>query len=74
MTGRGEWGVEKGRRDAFGRVDILVNSAGTDFLTPALEMSEKGWDAMVRLNLKSHFLCSKAVMGTMIKQGGRKHS
>ncbi len=56
--------------EAFGRVDILVNSAGTDFITPALEMSEKGWDAMVRLNLKSHFLCSKAVMGTMIKQGG----
>jgi NAD(P)-dependent dehydrogenase (short-subunit alcohol dehydrogenase family) len=56
--------------EAFGRVDILVNSAGTDFITPALEMSEKGWDAMVRLNLKSHFLCSKAVMGTMIRQGG----
>jgi len=56
--------------EAFGRVDILVNNAGTDFMSPALDLSEKGWDAMVRLNLKSHFLCSKAVIGTMMKQGG----
>jgi NAD(P)-dependent dehydrogenase (short-subunit alcohol dehydrogenase family) len=56
--------------EAFGRVDILVNNAGSDFIAPALELSEKGWDAMVRLNLKSHFLCSKAVIGVMIKQGG----
>ena len=56
--------------EAFGRVDILVNNAGTDFMASALEMSEKGWDAMLRLNLKSHFLCSKAVIGTMMKQGG----
>jgi len=39
--------------EAFGRVDILVNNAGTDFMSPALELSEKGWDAMVRLNLKA---------------------
>lgn len=56
--------------ESFGRVDILVNNAGSDFMAPALELSEKGWDAMVRLNLKSHFICSKAVIGTMIKQGG----
>jgi len=56
--------------ETFGRVDILVNNAGTDFMATALEMSEKGWDSMVRLNLKSHFLCSKAVIGTMMKQGG----
>jgi NAD(P)-dependent dehydrogenase (short-subunit alcohol dehydrogenase family) len=56
--------------EAFGRVDILVNNAGTDFMASALEMNEKGWDSMVRLNLKSHFLCSKAVIGTMTKQGG----
>ena len=56
--------------ETFGRVDILVNNTGTDFMATALEMSEKGWDSMVRLNLKSHFLCSKAVIGTMMKQGG----
>jgi 2-deoxy-D-gluconate 3-dehydrogenase len=56
--------------ETFGRVDILVNNAGTDFMATAIEMSEKGWDSMLRLNLKSHFLCSKAVIGTMIKQGG----
>ena len=56
--------------ETFGRVDILVNNAGTDIMASALEMSEKGWDAMIRLNLKSHFICSKAVIGTMMKQGG----
>lgn len=52
----------------FGRVDILVNNAGGFFVAPALEISEKGWDAVVRMNLKSTFLCSKAVAGIMIAQ------
>ena len=56
--------------EEFGRIDILVNNAGLDFMAPALELSERGWDSMVRLNLKSHFVCSKAVVGAMIKQGG----
>lgn len=56
--------------DEFGRVDILVNVAGTDIPQPALEVSEKLWESMVRLNLTSHFLCSQAVAPIMIKQGG----
>ncbi|NQT48336.1 MAG: 3-oxoacyl-ACP reductase FabG [Chloroflexi bacterium] len=56
--------------EEFGRIDILVNSAGTDIIVPTLELTEKAWDSMIRLNLKSHFLCSKAVAPTMIKQGG----
>jgi NAD(P)-dependent dehydrogenase (short-subunit alcohol dehydrogenase family) len=57
-------------REACGRIDILVNSAGTDMPIPALELAEERWDAVVRLNLKSHFLCSKAVAPIMIEQGG----
>jgi NAD(P)-dependent dehydrogenase (short-subunit alcohol dehydrogenase family) len=57
-------------REAFGRIDILVNSAGTDMPIPALELAEERWDAIVRLNLKSHFLCSRAVAPVMIEQGG----
>ena len=56
--------------DEFGRIDILVNVAGTDIPQPALEVSEGLWESMVRLNLTSHFLCSQAVAPIMIKQGG----
>lgn len=56
--------------EEFGRIDILVNCAGGDILKPSLEMSEEDWDSMVKLNLTSHFLCSKAVAPAMIKQGG----
>lgn len=52
----------------FGRVDVLVNNAGGMFPAPLLDMSERGWDAVIRLNLKSVFLCSKAVAPTMIEQ------
>lgn len=61
--------VEKAREE-FGRVDVLVNNAGSSFIRPAEEMSDRAWDAMLRLNLKSHFLCSKAVLDSMRKQGG----
>jgi NAD(P)-dependent dehydrogenase (short-subunit alcohol dehydrogenase family) len=37
---------------------------------PALELTEDRFDAMVRLNLKAHFLCSKAVAPVMMEQGG----
>jgi len=54
----------------FGRIDILVNNAGTSFPIPTLQLSEGAWDALVRENLKTAFLCSKAVAETMIEQGG----
>jgi len=54
----------------FGHVDVLVNNAGASFFARTLELSEGGWDALVRENLKTPFLCSKAVAPAMIKQGG----
>ncbi len=57
-------------KEELGRIDILVNSAGTDIIKPSMDLAEKEWDDMVRLNLKSHFLCSKAVASVMIEQGG----
>ncbi len=53
----------------FGRIDILVNNAGGTFAAPTMELSEGGWDAIVRENLKSVFLCSKAAAKVMISQG-----
>ncbi len=53
----------------FGRIDILVNNAGSGFAwNPVLEMSEVGWDDDILLNLKSVFLCSRAVGKVMVKQ------
>jgi len=58
--------------EEYGRIDILVSNAGTDLgnSVPTLELKEEVWDSNVRLNLKGHFLCSKAVAPIMIKQGG----
>lgn len=56
--------------EEFQRIDILVNNVGGGFIASALELSEGGWDSMIRENLKPSFLCSKAVVGTMIEQGG----
>ena len=56
--------------EEFHGIDILVNNAGASFPTPTLKLSEGGWDALVRENLKSPFLCSKAVAEAMMKRGG----
>ncbi len=56
----------------FGRIDILVNNAGTNFFSPAIEMTEKGWDTVMNLDLKGLFFLSQAVAKQMIKQGGGK--
>ena len=53
----------------FGRIDILVNNAGGTFAKPFLELSEGGWDANIRENLTTLFLCCKTVVGIMVKQG-----
>jgi NAD(P)-dependent dehydrogenase (short-subunit alcohol dehydrogenase family) len=52
----------------FGRIDILVNNAGGSFIAATMDLSEGGWDAIVRENLKSVFLCSKAAARVMIAQ------
>lgn len=54
---------------AMGRVDILVNNAGTIRRADALSFSEKDWDEMINLNLKSVFFLSQAVARQFIQQG-----
>ena len=54
----------------FGRVDILVNNAGIIFRKKILESTEEEWDRTIDVNLKSVYLCSKAVAPLMI---GQKH-
>ncbi|MEJ2640691.1 MAG: 2-dehydro-3-deoxy-D-gluconate 5-dehydrogenase KduD [Desulfosarcinaceae bacterium] len=53
----------------FGRVDILVNNAGTIRRSPALDFSEKDWDEVLDVNLKSLFFLSQAAARQYISQG-----
>lgn len=57
----------------MGRVDILVNNAGTIRREDALAFSEKDWDDVINLNLKSLFFLSQAVAKQFIAQGGREN-
>lgn len=41
----------------FGHIDILVNNAGLIRREDALAFSEKDWDDVMNLNIKSVFLC-----------------
>jgi NAD(P)-dependent dehydrogenase (short-subunit alcohol dehydrogenase family) len=52
----------------FGHIDILVNNAGTDKKGAITELAEETWDMLMNLNLKGVFLCTQAVMPTMIEQ------
>jgi len=54
----------------FGSIDILVNNAGGAFKVSTIEMSENAWEATIRENLKSVFLCSQAAAKVMIARGG----
>jgi NAD(P)-dependent dehydrogenase (short-subunit alcohol dehydrogenase family) len=56
--------------DVFGRVDILVNSAGVVQLAPAEELSVKAWDTTIDVNLKGTFLMCQAVGRSMLDAGG----
>ena len=52
----------------FGRLDILVNNAGITRDQLLLRMKRDDWDAVVATNLTGTFLCTQAVLKTMLKQ------
>ncbi len=54
--------------DKFGRIDILVNNAGITKDNLILRMSQEDWDAVLNVNLKGTFNCTKAVSRVMLKQ------
>jgi 3-oxoacyl-[acyl-carrier protein] reductase len=51
-----------------GKIDILVNVAGGAQIKPVIDMEESDWDHIIDMNLKSVFLCSQAVLPSMLKQ------
>ena len=56
---------------AFGRIDILINNAGVTHAADFLDLTEDDFDRVLRINLKSMFLCSQAVARDMVtRQSG----
>jgi NAD(P)-dependent dehydrogenase (short-subunit alcohol dehydrogenase family) len=54
----------------FGKLDVLINNAGTDVTLPIEELSFEDWDRVVRTNLYGPFLLSKHAAKHMRQQGG----
>ena len=61
--------IVKSTLDEFGHIDILFNNAGIIRRTPIQDFSEKDWDDVLNINLKTLFFLSQAVAKVMIKQG-----
>lgn len=54
--------------ERFGRVDILVNNVGGSRHAKIWEMAADDWDFVLRLNLRSTFLCTRAAVPHMMRQ------
>ena len=54
--------------EKFGKIDILVNNAGITKDTLIMRMDEAQWDAVINVNLKGVFNCTKAVIKPMMKK------
>lgn len=55
--------------EVFGKVDILINNAGIIRRDDAIDFSEKDWDDVININLKTVFFFSQAAARQFIKQG-----
>jgi NAD(P)-dependent dehydrogenase (short-subunit alcohol dehydrogenase family) len=56
--------------EALGRIDVLVNAAGTDAPGTVEELAVEGWDRTLAVNLRAPFLLSKAAFPRMREAGG----
>ena len=54
----------------LGGLDVLVNNAGTNFFSPAIDIEERGWDTVMNLDLKGLFFLSQAAARHMKDNGG----
>jgi NAD(P)-dependent dehydrogenase (short-subunit alcohol dehydrogenase family) len=56
--------------EAFGRIDILFNNAGTNVRKPVVEMTDEDWHTIIETNVKGVFVVARAVACQMIAQPG----
>jgi 3-hydroxybutyrate dehydrogenase len=54
--------------EKFGRLDIMVNNAGLQFVAPIVEFPEERWDTLIGVMLTGTFFCCKYSLPHMIKQ------
>lgn len=54
--------------EKFGRIDILINNAGTNRPSKIVEISDDVWNLVIDTSLKSTFYCTRAVLPAMMKQ------
>lgn len=52
----------------FGTINILINNAGVGVYTNVIDMKTSDFDAMMNVNLRGTFLCSREVLPVMMKQ------
>ncbi len=60
--------VIKSAIEKLGKVDILVNNAGITKDTLLLRLKHADWDSVINTNLTSAYLCTQAVLSSMMKQ------
>ena len=58
-----------GAREHFGRLDAMFNNAGGNFQAPTLDVSERGFDAVARMNVRAAFIGSQAAARVMLEDG-----
>ncbi len=55
--------------ERFGKVDILVNSAGVNVRAPIEQIRDEDWELIQKVNVTGVFYCCRAVTGIMVKAG-----
>jgi len=55
--------------EEFGQIDILMNNAGINKLSPVWEMDDETWQLVIDVNLTGTFNCTRAVLPHMIERG-----
>jgi 2-dehydro-3-deoxy-D-gluconate 5-dehydrogenase len=58
--------------EAFPRIDILINNAGTVLRKPAVEHPDEYWDEVLEVNLTAQFVLSREIGRSMVERGSGK--
>jgi len=62
-------GMVQATLDKFGQIDVLMNNAGINKLSPVWEMDDETWRLVIDVNLTGTFNCTRAVLPHMIERG-----